>query len=145
MSCAPGLCKDPICKEGRARWYCPEVSSDDLPALKVHNSITDDIDPFRPRQGRTVTWYTCGPTVYDACHMGHARAYLTFDILRRIMEDYFHFDLLYQVNITDVDDKIILRARQNKLMADYKEEKTAEKKLDVVKDDVKKAMAGMQE
>ena len=48
--------------------------------------------------------------------MGHARAYLTFDILRRIMEDYFHFDLLYQVNITDVDDKIILRARQNKLI-----------------------------
>lgn len=146
MSCAPGLCKDPIQKEGRARWYCPEVSSDynDLPALKVHNSITDDIDTFRPRQGRTVTWYTCGPTVYDACHMGHARAYLTFDILRRIMEDYFHFDLLYQVNITDVDDKIILRARQNKLIADYKEEKTAENNFAFVKADIQAAMAGKQ-
>lgn len=141
MSCAPGLCKDPICKDGRARWYCPEVTSGaDIPALKVHNSITDGIEAFVPRQGRTVTWYTCGPTVYDACHMGHARAYLTFDILRRIMEDYFHFDLLYQVNITDVDDKIILRARQNKLIADYKAEKKA---FPEVKSDVEAAISAM--
>jgi cysteinyl-tRNA synthetase len=75
--------------------------------------------------------------------MGHARAYLTFDILRRIMEDYFHFDLLYQVNITDVDDKIILRARQNKLMADYKQEKTAENNFSVVQADVEMAVAAM--
>ena len=104
MSCASGLSKIPIQREGRARWYCPEVAKGiDLPTgLKVHNSITDDLDAFIPRQGRTVTWYTCGPTVYDACHMGHARAYLTFDILRRIMEDYFHFDLLYQVNIREL-------------------------------------------
>ena len=145
MSCAPGLCSEPICKDGRARWYCPEVTTTDLPALKVHNSITDSLDVFRPRQGRTVTWYTCGPTVYDACHMGHARAYLTFDILRRIMEDYFHFDLLYQVNITDVDDKIILRARQNKLMADYKQEKTTEDNFTIVKADVQMAVASMHE
>eukprot|EP00537_Pseudo-nitzschia_pungens_P007313 CAMPEP_0172371032 /NCGR_PEP_ID=MMETSP1060-20121228/40829_1 /TAXON_ID=37318 /ORGANISM="Pseudo-nitzschia pungens, Strain cf. cingulata" /LENGTH=779 /DNA_ID=CAMNT_0013096525 /DNA_START=185 /DNA_END=2524 /DNA_ORIENTATION=- len=117
-SCASGLCKDPVQAEGRARWYPPDNKSN-LPDLKVHNSLTDDLDLFRPRVGRTVTWYTCGPTVYDACHMGHARAYLTFDILRRIMEDYFHFDVLYQVNITDVDDKIILRARQNELVKDY--------------------------
>lgn len=143
MSCPPGLCQDPIHKEGRARWYCPAVSRDDLPPLRVHNSITDDIDIFRPRQGRTVTWYTCGPTVYDACHMGHARAYLTFDILRRIMEDYFHFDLLYQVNITDVDDKIIMRARQNKLMMDYKQEKLIENDITLVKADVQTAVTNM--
>jgi len=144
MSCAAGLCRDPIVKDGRPAWYCPEERKDtDLPDLKVHNSLTDGIVDFRPRQGRTVTWYTCGPTVYDACHMGHARAYLTFDILRRIMEDYFHFDLLYQVNITDVDDKIILRARQNKLMADYREEKNAENDLSIVKADVEAAVAAM--
>lgn len=117
-SCASGLCEKPIQNEGRARWYPPNNDAS-LPELYVHNSITDNLDLFRPRIDRTVTWYTCGPTVYDSNHMGHARAYLTFDILRRIMEDYFHFNVFYQVNITDVDDKIILRARQNKLVADY--------------------------
>lgn len=145
MSCAPGLCKDPICKTGRQRWYAPDRTADDLPQLYVHNSITDDLDLFRPRQNRTVTWYTCGPTVYDACHMGHARAYLTFDILRRIMEDYFHFDLLYQVNITDVDDKIILRARQNKLIQDYTSEVLAENDFAAVKEYVEVAMGAMRE
>ncbi|CAJ1943034.1 unnamed protein product [Cylindrotheca closterium] len=120
MSCCPtGLCAQPTKKEGRMPWHPPEHDGKDMPELYVNNSLNDGLDLFRPRQDRTVTWYTCGPTVYDACHMGHARAYLTFDILRRIMEDYFHFDLLYQVNITDVDDKIILRARQNKLIDDY--------------------------
>jgi hypothetical protein len=66
-----------------------------------------------------VLWYTCGPTVYDYCHMGHARAYLTFDILRRIVEDYFGYNVLYHSNITDIDDKIIMRGRQNKLFEDY--------------------------
>uniref|UniRef100_A0A7S3PD35 cysteine--tRNA ligase n=2 Tax=Aplanochytrium stocchinoi TaxID=215587 RepID=A0A7S3PD35_9STRA len=51
--------------------------------------------------------------------MGHARCYLSLDILRRIMEDYFNYDVVYQINITDIDDKIILRARQNKLIDDY--------------------------
>ena len=51
--------------------------------------------------------------------MGHARAYLTFDILRRIMSDYLHYDIEYHVNITDVDDKIILRARRNHLVTEF--------------------------
>lgn len=143
MSCAPGLCKEPVCKTGRLRWFAPDRAGEDLPQLFVHNSITDDLELFRPRQSRTVTWYTCGPTVYDACHMGHARAYLTFDILRRIMEDYFHFDLLYQVNITDVDDKIILRARQNKLMKDYTAESLAKNDYAAVEDYVDQALAAM--
>lgn len=57
--------------------------------LQVHNSLTGQVEEFRPAHGNQVLWYTCGPTVYDACHMGHARAYLTLDILRRILEDYF--------------------------------------------------------
>jgi cysteinyl-tRNA synthetase len=52
--------------------------------------------------------------------MGHARTYLTFDILRRVMEDYFGYEILYVMNITDIDDKIILRARQRYLFAEYK-------------------------
>lgn len=66
-------------------------------------------------------WYTCGPTVYDVAHLGHARAYLTFDILRRVMEDYFHYPVIYQMNITDIDDKIIKRARVNELLHNFKE------------------------
>jgi len=85
----------------------------------VNNSLTGTLEPFRPANGNQVLWYTCGPTVYDACHMGHARAYLTLDILRRIMEDWFGYDILYHVNITDVDDKIILRARQEFLLKEW--------------------------
>lgn len=87
--------------------------------LMVLNSLTGEKVPFVPRNGNRVNWYTCGPTVYDACHMGHARAYVTMDIMRRIMEDYFNYEVFLQVNVTDIDDKIILRARRNKLVADY--------------------------
>ncbi|KHJ81502.1 hypothetical protein OESDEN_18812 [Oesophagostomum dentatum] len=56
-----------------------------------------------------VKWYICGPTVYDSSHMGHARAYLSMDILRRVMTSYFGYDVQYVMNITDIDDKIIKR------------------------------------
>ena len=51
----------------------------------------------------------CGPTVYDSSHMGHARTYLGMDILRRVMMDYFNYDVQFVMNITDIDDKIIKR------------------------------------
>ncbi len=69
--------------------------------------------------GKQVTWYNCGPTVYDASHMGHARTYLSFDILRRVLQNYFGYDILYVMNITDIDDKIIRRARQTHLYQEY--------------------------
>jgi cysteinyl-tRNA synthetase len=90
--------------------------------LQVMNTLTGEKEAFRPLQDKKVLWYTCGPTVYDVAHMGHARAYLTFDILRRIMMNYLGFDVKYQINITDIDDKIILRSRQNKLFDDFKSE-----------------------
>jgi cysteinyl-tRNA synthetase len=68
----------------------------------LRNSLTDELEAFTPHEGNKVHWYTCGPTVYNVCHMGHARAYLTFDILRRILADYLHYDVYYHVNITDV-------------------------------------------
>ena len=143
---AEGLNEDYIQKEGRARWYPPSNASANLPNLRVNNSlIPDELTHFVPRVDRSVTWYTCGPTVYDACHMGHARAYLTFDILRRILEDYFHYDVLYQVNITDVDDKIILRARQNKLIADYTKQSLDSKDYNSVKTYVQSAMTAMRQ
>lgn len=113
-----------VAKSGTARPRHPEwydvTSVNAKPTLKMMNSLTDELVEFRPRDGNVVKWYTCGPTVYDMSHMGHARAYLTFDILRRIMEDYFGYTVFYQMNITDVDDKIIRKARIGKLLSDYR-------------------------
>ncbi|XP_036903675.1 cysteine--tRNA ligase, cytoplasmic [Sturnira hondurensis] len=89
--------------------------------LRLYNSLTRSKDVFVPQNGRRVTWYCCGPTVYDASHMGHARSYISFDILRRVLRDYFKFDVFYCMNITDIDDKIIRRARQNHLFQRYRE------------------------
>ncbi|XP_066141458.1 cysteine--tRNA ligase, cytoplasmic [Euwallacea fornicatus] len=93
------------------------------PVLKLYNSLTRHKEVFVPLSGKKVYWYSCGPTVYDASHMGHARSYITFDILRRVLTDYFNYDVLYVMNITDIDDKIIKRARQNHLFEKYASEK----------------------
>ena len=61
--------------------------------LKIHNSLTGQKDEFIPVNGRIVNWYTCGPTVYDSSHIGHARNYIAFDIARKIMESYFRYDV----------------------------------------------------
>ena len=92
------------------RWHQPDGPSDDssLPPLKIWNSLTRTKTPFLPikQHSNLVTWYACGPTVYDDAHLGHARTYLTSDIIRRIMGDYLNFDVRYVMNITDVDDKV---------------------------------------
>ncbi|CBY00150.1 similar to cysteinyl-tRNA synthetase [Plenodomus lingam JN3] len=103
-------------------WKEPKSSS---PAkLKVWNSLTRSKNEFAPidPQGKLVKWYNCGPTVYDDAHLGHARNYVTIDILRRILSDYFEYKLLFVQNITDVDDKIILRGRQQHLLAKFKKQ-----------------------
>ncbi|CAE6448292.1 unnamed protein product [Rhizoctonia solani] len=97
-------------KSRQPEWIQPQRS--DEPVLKVYNSLTKSKTEFIPKKGRNVTWYNCGPTVYDASHMGHARNYLTQDIIRRILTDYFGYDVHFVMNITDIDDKIIIRARQ---------------------------------
>lgn len=102
------------------------------------NSLTGQKELFIPRVGNRVLWYTCGPTVYDVCHMGHARAYLTMDIMRRIMEDYFAYEVFLQVNVTDIDDKIIKRARQNRLLDDYIAEG---RPIETVRADVQSALS----
>jgi cysteinyl-tRNA synthetase len=90
--------------------------------LMLYNSLVDRKVPFVPVAGpdsKQVTWYTCGPTVYDSAHMGHARNYVSFDILRRVLEDYFGYNIKFIMNVTDVEDKIILRARRNYLLRQY--------------------------
>jgi len=115
-----GFEKSAVTKGSHPPWLVPNAGHD--VKLQVMNTLTGEKEPFRPLNGKKVLWYTCGPTVYDVAHMGHARAYLTFDILRRIMVNYLGYDVNYQINITDVDDKIILRSRQNKLFDDFKKE-----------------------
>ncbi|WVN89023.1 cysteine-tRNA ligase [Cryptococcus depauperatus CBS 7841] len=96
-------------------WFPPTKIIEE-PSLKVYNSLTRNKDVFIPTKGKRVDWYNCGPTVYDSSHMGHARNYLTQDIVRRILRDYFGYDVNFVMNITDIDDKIIIRARESHLL-----------------------------
>lgn len=105
--------------------------------LKIYNSITRKKEVFTPQNGKNITWYSCGPTVYDASHMGHARSYMSFDILRRVLRDYFGYDITYVMNITDIDDKIIKRARQNYLYEKYAAEMN---ELETLQTDVKESV-----
>uniref|UniRef100_A0A667H150 Cysteine--tRNA ligase, cytoplasmic n=1 Tax=Lynx canadensis TaxID=61383 RepID=A0A667H150_LYNCA len=105
-------------RRGQPQWSPPAGSPPCK--LRLYNSLTRNKDVFIPQNGKKVTWYCCGPTVYDASHMGHARSYISFDILRRVLQDYFGFDVFYCMNITDIDDKIIKRARQNYLFEQYR-------------------------
>ncbi|KAK6092871.1 cysteinyl-tRNA synthetase [Batrachochytrium dendrobatidis] len=100
-------------------WHIPAGTT--VPRLYINNSLTRKKELFVPEKGRRVTWYSCGPTVYDKSHVGHARTFFSFDIVRRIMSEYFGYDLQYVMNITDIDDKIIVSARQKHLFAKYKE------------------------
>ncbi|KAM9147869.1 cysteine--tRNA ligase, cytoplasmic isoform 2-T2 [Pangshura tecta] len=108
-------------KRAQPHWSSPEGTKPSK--LRLYNSLTRNKDVFQPQNGKKVTWYCCGPTVYDASHMGHARSYISFDILRRVLRDYFKYDVFYCINITDIDDKIIKRARQNYLFEQYREKK----------------------
>ncbi|CAO1422434.1 unnamed protein product [Diamesa tonsa] len=100
----------------QATWTVPTENG---PKLKLFNSLTRKKEEFVSQNGRLLKWYSCGPTVYDASHMGHARSYISFDILRRVLADYFGYNIYYVMNITDIDDKIIKRARQNYLFDEY--------------------------
>ncbi|XP_015193710.2 cysteine--tRNA ligase, cytoplasmic isoform X1 [Lepisosteus oculatus] len=119
------LLRDSCTKGKRVQppWTPPKGT--EPPKLCLYNSLTRRKEEFVPQNGNKVLWYCCGPTVYDASHMGHARSYISFDILRRILMNYFKYDVFYCMNITDIDDKIIKRARQNYLLEQYIAKKPA--------------------
>lgn len=93
-------------------WTKPEPREPYVTGLQVNNSLSGGKVDFVPATGNVVNWYGCGPTVYDSAHMGHARNYVSFDIIRRVMEDYFGYKVNMCMNITDIDDKIIARAAE---------------------------------
>jgi len=80
--------------------------------LKIYNTLTRKKELFQPRVAGKVGMYVCGMTVYDYCHIGHARVMVVFDTVARYFR-YLGYDLTYVRNITDIDDKIIQRALEN--------------------------------
>ncbi len=79
--------------------------------MKVYNTLTGKKEEFITREANKVGMYVCGVTVYDYCHVGHARAYLSFDAIHRYLS-YKGYDVTYVRNFTDVDDKIIKRSQE---------------------------------
>lgn len=134
---APATTTTTSTKAAHPAWHGPHGDSD----IRVHNSLTSTIVPFVPARDKFIGWYTCGPTVYDSAHLGHARCYVyvgtpnkrprtntrapcrppadrlpsppvccfafssTFDIIRRILSDYFKYNVFYVMNITDLDGR----------------------------------------
>ncbi|HSA61800.1 MAG TPA: cysteine--tRNA ligase [Nitrospiraceae bacterium] len=79
--------------------------------LRIYNTLSGKKEPFEPLVPKTVRMYVCGVTVYDYCHIGHARSALVFDVIRRYLE-YSGYRVEFAKNFTDVDDKIIKRANE---------------------------------
>ena len=79
--------------------------------LKIYNSLTRKKEEFTPVEKGKVKMYVCGMTVYSDAHIGHARTYFAFDVIRRYLE-YKGYYVTYVQNITDVDDKIIAAANR---------------------------------
>jgi cysteinyl-tRNA synthetase len=81
--------------------------------LKIYNTLARDKQEFKPIEPNKVRMYVCGMTVYDYCHLGHARVMVVFDMVQRWLKA-SGYDVTYVRNITDIDDKIIKRAAENR-------------------------------
>ena len=93
--------------------------------MQIYNTLTRKKEPFVPREPGKVAMYACGPTVYNHIHIGNARTFLTFDVMRRYLV-HSGYEVTFVQNITDVDDKIINRAAEEgrsaaEVAADYTE------------------------
>ena len=90
---------------------CHAVSELETSPISLYNSLSRKKEPLAPRTPGEISLYVCGVTPYDKLHIGHARAFLTYDVLRRFLETR-GFRVLHIQNVTDIDDKIIKRARE---------------------------------
>lgn len=95
---------------GAARWL-PPLAGATYNMIKIYNSLTRKKEKFKPIKKDKVGMYVCGPTVYDEPHIGHARSAYVFDVIRNYLL-YRRYKVKFVKNITDVDDKIIEKARQ---------------------------------
>jgi cysteinyl-tRNA synthetase len=98
--------------------------------LKLYNTLTRSLEAFNPLEPGQVRMYCCGVTVYDYCHLGHARSYIVWDVVRRYLQ-WSGYAVRYVQNFTDIDDKILKRASQagtsmrevsDRFIAAYKED-----------------------
>ena len=80
--------------------------------IRIYNTLTQQKEVFQPLQPGKVRMYVCGMTVYDYCHLGHARVLVAFDVITRYLR-HRGYDVHYVRNITDIDDKILRRAEEN--------------------------------
>ena len=109
--------------------------------LKLHNTFTDKTEEFNTIEPNKVKMYVCGPTVYDNAHLGHARCYITWDVLYRYLK-FKGYDVTYCRNVTDVDDKILKKAeKENKTPEEvskywYKAFENSMKALNTLKPDI---------
>ena len=109
--------------------------------ITLFNSLTNKKEVFRPNTPGKVKIYVCGMTVYDFCHLGHARVLIVFDLINRWFKA-SGYDVTYVRNITDIDDKIIARAKEKnisieKLTHNYIQEMNADAKaLGVISPDI---------
>src|ERR671915_40999 len=85
--------------------------------IQIHDSLAKKTVPLETRDERKIAMYCCGPTVYNYIHIGNARTFLWFDFIRRYLT-YRGYEVTYVMNYTDVDDKIIERARVEGLPTD---------------------------
>lgn len=83
-------------------------------SLKFYNTLTREKEEFVPIDKKKVNFFVCGPTVYDYSHLGHGKTYTQFDVLVRALR-YFGYEVFYLQNITDIDDKIINRAKEQNI------------------------------
>ncbi len=79
--------------------------------IQLFNTLTKRKETFKPLNGKTVLYYTCGPTVYDYAHIGNFATFVRQDLLKRVLE-YFGFEVKHVMNITDIDDKTIARSKE---------------------------------
>uniref|UniRef100_A0A674HHQ4 cysteine--tRNA ligase n=1 Tax=Taeniopygia guttata TaxID=59729 RepID=A0A674HHQ4_TAEGU len=94
----------------RRRQWAPPAGRDS--GIVAYNSRSQSKEPLVLATEGVATWYSCGPTVYDHAHLGHACSYVRFDIIRRIMTRFFGIEVIMVMGITDIDDKIIKRANE---------------------------------
>ncbi|RZC38148.1 cysteine--tRNA ligase, mitochondrial [Asbolus verrucosus] len=105
-------CITSILKRRNHGWIKPEGYDT---GIKVFNCVTRDKQPLIVKNKNLVSWYTCGPTVYDSAHIGHASCFLKLDVIQRILKEYFNLNIVSVMNITDVDDKIIAKSNELKI------------------------------